>query len=92
MAVVALARKLAVLIWHLLHQGEPYRYAVPASTRTKLRALVPREQRTRARRLPATLDQVYTEAGIPLPGPASTGERRAATSNRRTRTRLAPKG
>jgi transposase len=91
-AVVALARKLAVVIWHLLHQGEPYRYAVPASTRTKLRALVPREQRTRARRLPTTLDQVYAEAGIPLPGPASAGERRAAASNRRTRTRLAPKG
>ena len=90
-AVVALARKLAIVVWHLLSTGEPYRYAPTASTRRKLRSLVPREQRTRASRLPATLPQVYAEAGLPLPRPASAGERRAAAVNRRTRTRLLPK-
>ena len=29
MAQVAIARKLAVLAWHLLSKGEPYRYASP---------------------------------------------------------------
>jgi transposase len=79
-AVTALARKLVVVAWHLLHKNEPYRYA-PVS-------LIPREQRQRAR-TPATLDQVYLEAGLPLPRPGSAAERRAAAVNRRVRTRLA---
>jgi transposase len=87
-AVTALARKLVVVAWHLLSKDEPYRYAPATSTYTKLRSLIPREQRQRAR-TPATLDQVYLEAGLPLPTPASAGERRAAAVNRRVRTRLA---
>ena len=35
-AVVAVAHKLALLAWHLLTQGEPYRYAVPQATQRKL--------------------------------------------------------
>ena len=35
-AVVATARKLVVIAWHMLKNGEPYRYAVPRSTQTKL--------------------------------------------------------
>jgi hypothetical protein len=35
-ARVAIARKLAVLAWHLLTKGEPYRYASPAATEKKL--------------------------------------------------------
>lgn len=42
-AVVATARKLVVLAWHLLTAGEPYRYALPRPTEEKLRRL-----RTRA--------------------------------------------
>lgn len=38
-AVVALARKLAVLAWHLLTKREPYRYATPAVLETKLQRL-----------------------------------------------------
>jgi transposase len=83
-AVTALARKLVVLAWHLLHKGEPYRYAPVASTRTKLRSFVPREQRQRTGS-PVTLHQVYTEAGLSLPNPPSSGERRAAAVNRRVR-------
>lgn len=35
-ARVAIARKLAVLTWHLLTKGEPYRYASPLATEKKL--------------------------------------------------------
>jgi transposase len=38
-AVVAVAHKLAVLAWHLLKSGEPYRYALPCATETKLAKL-----------------------------------------------------
>jgi transposase len=38
-AVVAAARKLAAIGWRMLHQNEPYRYAVPRSTETKLARL-----------------------------------------------------
>jgi len=34
-AVVACARKLAVLVWHVLHSGEPFRYAVPKTLEAK---------------------------------------------------------
>jgi len=35
-AVVATARKLVVIAWHMLSANEPYRYAKPISTRIKL--------------------------------------------------------
>ncbi|HEX6799968.1 MAG TPA: IS110 family transposase [Gemmatimonadaceae bacterium] len=35
-AVVATARKLVVIAWHLLEHQEPYRYAVPRTTASKL--------------------------------------------------------
>jgi transposase len=38
-AVVAAARKLAVIAWEMLTTGEPYRYAIPRSTETKLSRL-----------------------------------------------------
>lgn len=38
-AVVATARKLAVIAWHMLTNNEPYRYALPRPTRAKLCAL-----------------------------------------------------
>jgi transposase len=38
-AVVATARKLVVIAWHMLKNQEPYRYARPAATDTKLQAL-----------------------------------------------------
>ena len=38
-AVVAVAHKLALLAWHLLTKGEPYRYALPLATKTKLQKL-----------------------------------------------------
>jgi transposase len=38
-AVVATARKLVVIAWHMLTRNEPYRYAQPQSTATKLARL-----------------------------------------------------
>ena len=38
-AVVAVARKLVVIAWHMLRNNEPYRYAQPLPTQTKLAAL-----------------------------------------------------
>jgi transposase len=38
-AVVAVAHKLALLAWHVLTRGEPYRYALPQATENKLRRL-----------------------------------------------------
>lgn len=47
-AVVACARKLAVLIWHVLSSGEPFRYAVPKTLEAKYARL--RVRATGARR------------------------------------------
>jgi transposase len=38
-AVVATARKLATIAWHMLTKNEPYRYATPMTTATKLASL-----------------------------------------------------
>jgi transposase len=38
-AVVATARKLVVIAWHMLRNNEPYRYAQPATTHLKLARL-----------------------------------------------------
>ncbi len=38
-AVVATARKLVTIAWHMLKNNEPYRYALPQATRTKLLSL-----------------------------------------------------
>jgi transposase len=38
-AVVAVARKLVVIAWHMLESNEPYRYALPRTTERKLSRL-----------------------------------------------------
>jgi transposase len=52
-AIVAVARKLAVLFWHLLTRGEDYAFARPSLTRKKLREL---ELRAGAERHPGRRD------------------------------------
>jgi transposase len=51
-AVVAVARKLVVIAWQMLRNNEPYRYAIPRSTETKLAKL--RVQATGVRRKTGT--------------------------------------
>jgi len=85
-AVTALARKLVVVVWHLLTTQQPYRYAAPTRTRDKLRRLQ-KNERPPAARAPRTLDEVYAEAGLPLTPPAA-GEKRAAKRSRAALTRM----
>jgi transposase len=87
-AVTALARKLVVLVWHLLTKREPCRYAVPARTRTKLRAVTPNRKRAQPGHVPGSLAEIYREAGLPPLDPPAQAERRAAARNRRTLTRF----
>lgn len=82
-AVTALARKLIVLVWHLLKKREPYRYAPVARTRQKLRRLAPDLGPARRGQVPCTLEEVYEEVSLPTLPAASPGERRAAARNQR---------
>lgn len=87
-AVTALARKLIVLIWHMLKKNEPYRYAPPARTREKLRklnsSLPPKDRNWVAKR---PIEEVLVESGIKLPAQATAAEMRTAKSNKATVTR-----
>jgi transposase len=87
-AVTALARKLVVVVWHLLTNQEPYRYTEPHVARRKLRKTTPPELRKRVKHVPETLDAVYEEAHLPPVTQPSEAERRAAATNRRVRTRI----
>jgi transposase len=87
-AVTALARKLVVLVWHLLRHQEPYRYAPVARTRHKLRRVSPAARPAKIGQVPQTLEAVYAEAGLPMLAAPTPGERRATAANRRTITRL----
>ena len=87
-AVTALARKLVVVVWHLLTTRQPYRYGAPTRNRTKLRAVTPNRRRALAGGVPKTLEAVYAEAALPALAPATPGERRSAMANRRTVARL----
>jgi transposase len=64
-AVVATARKLVVIAWHMLTKGEPYRYAQPRSTETKLSRL----------RVRATGQKRRTGPAQGTPQAARTGQR-----------------
>jgi transposase len=66
-AVVATARKLVVIAWHMLKTNEPYRYASPQTVEYKLEQL--RVTATGERR-----KREYT-AGPPRPAADSTGQR-----------------
>lgn len=62
-AVVATARKLVVIAWHMLKKNEPYRYAPPRSTEAKLSRL----------RVKATNTRRAGGAGKGVPRPRSYG-------------------
>jgi transposase len=86
-AVVALARKLVIVVWHLLTHQEPYRYAPTTRTRTKLRRVTPNLAAAKIGCVPSTLEEIYTEIGLPQPRAATAGEKRATANNRRCVTR-----
>lgn len=83
-AVTALARKLVVVIWYMLRNREPYRYAPVVRTRRRLRAVTAGWKQSKSGTKPISIEDAYVEHGLPLPRPASDGERRAAVRNQRT--------
>jgi len=62
-AVVAGARKLARIAWLMLHNNQPYRYAIPRSTETKLAKL--RVKATGKRRKGGTAQGAKRQALLP---------------------------
>jgi len=87
--VSVVARKLAVLAWHLLTKGEPYRYASPTATEKKLadlrrsqHVLHPRHLGNRGShwghntRVRKSLATVLATESLPAPTPATAAETR----------------
>jgi transposase len=70
-AITAIARKLAVLVWHLLTKREPYRYAIPSVVAGKLARLRVTQQPRRK--------------GGPLPGTPRSSTYGSGTRSRRTK-------
>jgi transposase len=62
-AVVATARKLVVIAWHMLKHNEPYRYAQPKQTEIKLARL--RVKATGRRRKPGPAKSTKCQAKLP---------------------------
>jgi transposase len=62
-AVVAGARKLAVIAWHMLTKNQPYRYALPKTTQGKLARL--RVRVTGVRRRGGGIKGVKSQARLP---------------------------
>jgi transposase len=87
-AVTALARKLVVLVWHLLRKEEPSRSAPVARTRHTLRRVSSAARPAAAGQVPTTLEAVYAEADLPALTARPAAEKRGAAINRRTLTRL----
>ena len=94
-AVVALARKVVIVAYHMLKNNEPYRYAQPklvATKFTKLRAHPTQPQRgSHATSLQpaarAGLAIVYQQAGLPqvrIPTALPDGERRMLAARKLT--------
>ena len=81
-AIVAVARKLAVLFWHLLTREQDYAFQRPSLTRKKLRAL---ELRAGAERHPGSRDPADQERLQPARPP-----RTRARALRTSRNRLPP--
>ena len=91
-AVVATARKLVTLAWHLLTTNQPYRYAQPGATETKLQRLrvkaTGRKRKSGPRkgtaaapaatptRIIKPLAQIYAEEELPALAPPPPGEAR----------------
>ena len=90
-AVVAAARKLVIIAMHMLNNNEPYRYAQPRSTETKLARLRVRATGEKRRSGPAkgqkaklpggsrtikSLDRIYADEAVPPRQKLSEGETR----------------
>jgi transposase len=83
-AVTALARKLIVVVWHMLKKQQPYRYARPERVSEKMKILVPDlPNRYVVTREKISTEDIYWHAGLPELAPSSVAEKRAAIKNRK---------
>lgn len=89
-AVVATARKLVVIAWHMLMKNEPYRYAVADTMQKKQRQLrlratgkgTPKSQTAgpatalyrKGKRVLRPISEAYAMEELPVPGAAPAGE------------------
>jgi transposase len=83
-AVTALARKLIVVVWHMLSKKQPYRYANPARVAEKMKVLNPdMPNRVVVLQEKITTEDLYWHAGLPELNPTPVAERKAAIRNRK---------
>lgn len=83
-AVTALARKLVVVVWHMLKSQQPYRYANPARVAEKMKVLNPDlPSRVAVLAEKITTEDLYWHAGLPTLAPSAVAEKRAAIRNRK---------
>ncbi len=83
-AATALARKLIVVVWHMLKKQEPYRYSRPERVSEKLRALHPDlPTRYKIEQDKITTAEIYKQADLPNISTPSNGEKRAAVRNKK---------
>lgn len=82
-ALTAVARKLVVLIWHMLSRQQPYRYAPADRTRVKLRTVCRSVSDPRRAGVPKGLPAAYAEAGLPPLTKATRAELAGARRNLR---------
>jgi transposase len=83
-AVTALARKLIVVVWHMLKKQESYRYAKPERVSEKLRAVnseMPTRYTIEQKKL--TTNEIYEYAKLPKANHPSEAEKRAAIRNKK---------
>jgi transposase len=84
-AVTALARKLITVVWHMLKNQEPYRYARSENVTHKLRNINPNlPSRYEALHNATSVQEIYQQAGLPELQTPTAGEKRAATRNKKT--------
>lgn len=82
-AVVALARKLAEIIWHVLTKKEPYRYApVTAYLKNKLRKVSPGLPQPKQGHAPNDLASLCSYLRLPPPNEGTPAESKSAKKNR----------
>jgi len=83
-AVVALARKLIVVVWHMLKKQQPYRYAKPERVAEKLKILNPGlPNRYEVTNKEITTEEIYLQADLPKLKPATVAEKRTAIRNKK---------
>jgi transposase len=83
-AITALARKLIVVVWHILKKQEPYRYAQPERVAEKMKILKPDlPGRYIVSDEKITTEEIYQQAGLPKLSEPTAGEKRAAIRNKK---------